>query len=159
MIDCKQIRSRELLLRAILTKPKKLKSMKQELKFFRAFPERTHAIYRTSFQACGLSTINASQMMDISFNWAIKDFPCWKVSRTNQSLLYKYLQISIYRGQTHSILYLVQFSMQFLTTQFILTFLEFIKQVFLTLSDFRLIYSHWQDLPLSSLKDHTESLA
>ena len=158
MIYFQQIKSKLLLLRAILAKTKELQGMKQELKLIRIFLWRIHFLNRATLQPRCFSTVNTSQMMDISFNWGIENLTCWKMSRTNQSLLYEYLKIPIYRRQAHGIIPLMQLSMQFLPTQFICTFFKFIKHLFLTFSYFGLDSAHFQDLHLTSFNDDTEYL-
>ena len=160
MINIFQINQSIILsLRAILAKTKELKSMKQELEFFRSFLWYANCFNRTSFERSCLATLNTSQMMDVSFYWGVENFSCWKMPRTNQPLLYKYLQISIYSCQTHGFFTMVQFSMQLLTTQFIITIFKFCQQLFLSLSDLRLNRTHLKDLDWISFTEHTESLA
>jgi len=146
-----------LFLRAILAKTKELKSMKQELEFFRSFLWYANCFNRTSFERSCLATLNTSQMMDVSFYWGVENFSCWKMPRTNQPLLYQRLQIPIYRSQTHNFFALVQLSMQLLPTQFIITFSEFCKQPLLARSNTCLPSNHLLDRNLISLTDLTES--
>ncbi len=145
-------------LRTILAEAKVLKSMKQKLKFLRSFFWNIHSFDRTSLQSSCVSAAHTSQMVNISFNWGIEDFTVWKMSRSNQALLNKCLEVSIDRRQAHCLFTFMKLSMQFLTTQFITTFFECIEQLLLTFSNFRFVFVHYQDLNLISFTDHTESL-
>ena len=144
--------------RTILAEAKVFKSMKQKLKFFSSFLGHIHSFDGTSLQSGCFSAANTSQMVNISLNWGIENFTVWKMSRSNQTLFHKTLEVSIDRRQTHCLFTLMKLSMQFLTTQFVTTFFEFIEQLLLTFRDFRLVFVHYQDLNLISVTDHTESL-
>ena len=146
MADLLQISSSTHRFRANLAKSKIFKCMKQEFKLVRYFLGSLHCFNWTTFKACRLSTANTSQMMNVSINWSIKDFTCWQMSRTNQALFYKYLQIPINRCQPHRRFTCMQRSIQFLTTQFISTFVELMKQLRLTFGNFWLAPTHQQDL-------------
>ena len=145
-------------MRAILAEAKVFESMKQKLKLFSSFLRHIHSFDRTSLQSGCFSAAHTGQMMNISLNWGIENFTVWKMSRSNQALFHKTLEVSIDRRQTHCLFTLMKLSMQFLTTQFVTTFFEFIEQLLLTFRDFRLVFVHYQDLNLISVTDHTESL-
>jgi len=52
------------------------------------------------------------------------------------------LEVPIYSRKPHCVFTIMKFSMQFLPTQFISTVLEFIEQMLLSFSDFRLACTH-----------------
>ncbi len=158
MINIYSRYSRMYFLRAILTDAKVFKSMKQKLKLFSRFFWYIHSFDWTSRQSCCFSAAHAGQMVNISLNWGIENFTVWKMPRSNQTLSHKSLKVSIDRRQTHYLLTLMKLSVQFLTTQLVTTFFEFIEQLLLTFRDFRRVFVHYQDLNLISVTDHTESL-
>ena len=158
MINIYPSSSRMNFVRTIVAEAKVFESMKQKLKFFSSFLRHIHSFDWTSLQSGCFSAAHTGQMMNISLNWGIENFTVWKMSRSNQALFYKSLEVSIDRGQTHGLFTLMKLSMQFLTTQFITTFFEFIEKLLLTFRDFRLVFVHYQDLNLISFTDHTESL-
>ena len=143
-------------IKAIFAEAKKFKGMKQKLKSFRSILRQSDCCDRTFFKRGCVSAMNTSQMMDVPLYRGVKDLACRKVSRTNQTLLYKNLKVSIYSGQTHRVIAVKQLPMQFLTTQFVITLFEFLKQLFLPKGNFGISSTHTKDLQLISFNEHTE---
>ncbi len=119
---------------ATLAKSKKLESMEHKLEPLKRLFWQINVFYRASLQSFCIPTFNTSQMVDISFNRGVKNFSCRKMSRANQPLPYKCLQISIDSRQAHRIFSMVKFPVQVLARQFVPTPLEHFKQLFLTSS-------------------------
>ncbi len=142
-------------LRKIFKEAKVLKSVKEKLKCFRSFFQHIYCFDRTLFQSSGFSAANTSQMINISLNRGIDHFTFWKVARSNQAWLYKILQVSLDRSQTHYFLAVMQLSMKFLSTQFITTFFELVEQLLLTFGDLRFASIYYQDLELIFFTDRT----
>ncbi len=126
----------------IFTKAKKLKSVKQQLKVFSLRFRQFDILYWTGLQNKCSAAINTGQMMVISIHRTIECFTCWKISTSHQSFLLQSTKMSIYRCQAHIERALDQVAMKHLTTDLICTIMQFLQNLFLTISKVRVLFDH-----------------